>query len=647
MAGILRANRERAVEIAGFDGNDAARLYGMPLPSIARLCRYPVKGFVAQDLIDAPLKIGAGIPFDRRFAITNAQLDIGANGAWTACQAFVRLTKNSALPSFDIHFEEQQARLNIRHPGGDGLSIALDDKQSIIRANAILKKWFPVKGAGSPQLVEASNSTGYWDHEDAAISIINIESVTQLGHSAERMIDPMRLRGNLLLSGLPAWEELAWPGYRVQIGEAVLEVLRPIDRCSATSVHPVSGGIDMNVPAMLARQTGHVFCGVYARVVKAGRVRVGDAARVISISHGARVRASQTATAPSVATWPRAGQIVAASQDTADVSSFWISDPLFEDGIAPAFRAGQHLRLHGLSDGKDKWRSYTISAVRDDGSLRISVKREQHGACSSWLHTHWRIGDRVLFSGPFGEFQLPTPVPEQIVMLSAGIGITPMLAMLSHLVRSGAKTWVWLVHVARNFDELAFWPEVLEASLSLPNVKIDLYLSQQHSPPKLRATQRSRRFLSGRPNLDALAQEFALKMQPIFICGPDGFTRQALASLQRAGCSPESIHHEVFVSPKSKAATRFAPIHPGPFEVEFEISKIKAVWRESDGSLLDLAERHGLNLPANCRSGACMACNQTLKSGQVAYTTDPLMAVSAPGVLMCCSVPVSHLAIAA
>lgn len=619
----------------------------MAVPHITHLYRYPIKGFPPQALAEVQLDTHAGIPFDRRFAITNGQLDVAPNGAWTACQAFVRLTKNSSLPLFEIHFHEADKTVSIQHPGGEWLSVALHDRCSIAAANKVLKTWFATPESSPPQLVQSTNQTGYWDHEDAAISIINAESVAQLAEAAGQAIDPLRFRGNLLLAGLPAWEELKWPGQRVQVGEAVLEVLRPIDRCIATSVHPDTGVVDINLPALLARHTGHVFCGVYARVVRPGKVRAGDAITVIGHSRGALARASQARTAPPAASWPRAGQIIEVIQESADVRSFWITDPLGAEGAAPDFRAGQHLRLHGLGADGRGWRSYTISGVRSDGSLRISVKREEHGVCSPWLHTYGRPGTRVLFSGPFGEFQLQAQFPDHVTLLSAGIGITPMVALLSSLSSTRPATFVRLVHVARNAEKLALWPDVMKASSTLPNAQIELYLSQGGEPDVLQADHPPCIQRRGRPDLQVLAQEFAALATQVFICGPAAFTQQAVASLMSAGVPARCIHHEVFVSPASRTPSSARPKRPGPFKVHFAISNLQTVWREHDGTLLDLAERHGLSLPANCRSGACMACKQTLNSGEVTTIMEPLVATAHHSLLMCCSVPASDISIAA
>jgi uncharacterized protein YcbX len=297
---------------------------------LSNIYRYPIKGFEALALDQVLLEPHKGIAFDRGFAITNAQLAPTPDGGWTACQAFVRLTKNVSLPLFKVTFDARSMLLGLRHPDGENIEVALDSALSLGYANTVLQRWFPASplaSHGTPQLLAARDDTGYWDHDDAAVSIINAASVAQLGEVAGKPVDPARFRGNLLITNLPAWQELQWPGHRIQIGDAVLEVLRPIDRCNATSVHPTAGVVDMNMPALLARHAGHVFCGVYAKVITAGHIKAGDTVTVVGPSHGTLAKASLPVTAPKPADWPRPGKVSEIEHSCDAVRSFWIRDP--------------------------------------------------------------------------------------------------------------------------------------------------------------------------------------------------------------------------------------------------------------------------------------------------------------------------------
>ena len=203
------------------------------MSTLHSIYRYPLKGFNGQALTSAQLQVDQGLPFDRQFAITNGQNAVNGLGKWTACQAFVRLTKNADLSLYSVQFDEVTERLQLQSPAGEVLVIDLDQSESLRAANTTLERWFPSKGVDKTILAKAH--AGYWDHIDAEIAVINLATVDALSQAAQLTIDPLRFRGNLYVSGLPPQAELAWLGQRVRLGDAELEFTRPIDRCSATS----------------------------------------------------------------------------------------------------------------------------------------------------------------------------------------------------------------------------------------------------------------------------------------------------------------------------------------------------------------------------------------------------------------------------
>jgi ferredoxin-NADP reductase/uncharacterized protein YcbX len=613
----------------------------MNSPRLSKIYRFPLKGFSGQSLSFAHCLADQGITFDRAFAVSNAQRAIAAGGNWTACQAFVRLTKNPSISRFVARFDEDRLTLRLTHPSAETLIVALNDPASIELANAKLRQWFPAERAvvGAPQLVSAR--AGYWDHDDATISIINAASVEQLAYASGHAIDSLRFRGNLLVAGARPWEELQWLGCEIKVGDVTLEILRPIDRCSATSIDPETGECNLNVPALLARHVGHAYCGVYARVARGGRLRVGDAVSAPAKRKGLFIAAARPATAPAISNWPRVGNVTEVIEESVSVRSLWLRDPLSNDGVAAPYQAGQHIRLHGLGERGIAWRSYTLSGIRADGSLRVTIKREPNAGCSQWIHQKVTLGSSVFFSGPFGDFVLPASLPSHITLLSAGIGITPILAMLSNISRINPKQPVMCFHVSRTRHTLVLWPEMLSLAAEMPNVALQLFLSQEDAEN----SDMDYAFNAGRPDLSKIAKAVVDQTAQAFVCGPDAFTQEAIACLQHAGVSNDDIHFERFASPTIASAAPMPPPHPGPFKVRFAHSNIEAEWREEAGSLLDLAERQGLAPAANCRSGACGACKQRLVRGTVAHTTQPIMPLGEHALLLCCAVPTSNLEI--
>ena len=619
--------------------------------SLASIHRYPLKGFGAQALLEAKLEVGRGLAFDRAWAITNAEHVLAQLGAWTPCQAFVRLTKNTQLPLFDVQFDEIGLQLTLLHRDGRSLRIKLNSSASMQQANDVLAQWFPAKSLQKPQdrlqplLAAASRVAGYWDHSDATLSIINLQTVAQLSEVAGVKLDARRFRGNLLINASAAWEELKWPGHRLRMGEVELEVLRPIDRCIATSVNPLTADAEVNVPALLARHAGHVFCGVYARVVKAGVIRLQDEIEVLAPSAGVMRRASQVPTAPSIMQWPRAGVVSEMVRESESVQSYWIRDLAADDGLQVPLQAGQHVRLHALGQRADQWRSYTVSG-RDDGGggrIRISIKREQRlegatdASASDWIHENFQVSTQVLLSGPFGSFTLPQTFEKPVIFLSAGIGITPLHAMCRDWVKRGARTPLLWIHSARNHRELALWQESLDLVQGLPQAQMRLHVTDDEGNQNSKTVAQHTKGLVDWQPLSLLAQQ---QEADVYLCGPAGFMEAGLRHLQEAGVASARIHFERFASPRTQMSAQCKPTLPGPFKVHLQRSSLQLTWVAASGSLLDLAEQQGLQLPANCRGGACGACQQRVVSGEVLHMFEPMPGLEQHQALMCCAVPV-------
>ncbi|SDM21343.1 MOSC domain-containing protein [Allokutzneria albata] len=552
--------------------------------------RYPVKGFAGQEVPEAALLPGRGVPFDRHLAVAHGGQDVAEDGAWTTCHAFVRTGPYQGLPLFGIDFDG--AALSMSRPGGAPVEIPLDD---LAGAGAELAEWFP---GTRPRLVRAGN--GYWDYSDAGVSLINKATIASLGHGA----DPLSFRANFYLSDLAPWSEFGLVGRRVRVGGAELEVLRPIDRCSTTSIHPTTGEEITNVPALMAREHGHIYCGVYARVVVGGRVSPGDPVVDLGPAPGAALAGTEPSNAPPAQQWPRPARVVRRVRESTSVISYWLRDPLA--GVRPEPLAGQHVRIHHGG----RWRAYTISAAEGD-ELRISVKRD--GVMSGLLHD--TAPDELIITGPFGSMCLDSET-SPLLLVSAGIGITPMLPM----IRAAGDRPVTLLHAARE-ESPALWAEAKEL---LPEARLF------RSPHRLDA------------------ETVAAAADPsssVYLCGPVGFMRAMREALVASRVPDSRIRQEVFVSPLASSGERTPPPEPGPFRVLFADSGVEAQWKAECGSLLDLAEQAGLSLPSSCRAGACDTCVQRLSGGSTAYLTDPVLAPGNDRVLLCCSVPTSDVII--
>lgn len=246
--------------------------------TIQTICRYPVKGLGPDPMPEASLSMGEGLPFDRKWGMIHDTSEIDPVAPqWGKPHNFLRLAKDERLAQFDIAFEEDTRTLSILRKGRQVSRGRLDDPTGRTLIQTFLSGFLPPGPRGNPKIVQAPSGAAFTDIEEARLSIINMASLRDLERVTREPVDPMRMRGNIYIDGLDAWSEFHWVGKRLRIGEAVIEILMRIDRCSATNVNPKTGEIDMNIPLNLRKGFGHIDCGVHAKVIMGGTIRTGDA----------------------------------------------------------------------------------------------------------------------------------------------------------------------------------------------------------------------------------------------------------------------------------------------------------------------------------------------------------------------------------
>jgi uncharacterized protein YcbX len=239
----------------------------MPI-TVQQICRFPVKGLNGELLDQVSLVPGEGLPDDRRFGIAYG-LGTGARRGF-----------------FDLVQEERLAQLRVAYdPAGPTVSLSRQGRQ-VVTANPcdqtgrmLLNQFFAGFLAGSPRGTPSFREIGDDERVEVLpnpVSIINLASVRDFERVARQSVDPRRFRGNILIDGLPAWREFAWLDQEIQVGGARLKVVERIARCAATNVNPDTAERDMNIPLTLRKGFGHIDMGVYAEVVAAGEVKLGD-----------------------------------------------------------------------------------------------------------------------------------------------------------------------------------------------------------------------------------------------------------------------------------------------------------------------------------------------------------------------------------
>ena len=572
---------------------------------VVSLYRYPVKGFRGETLDQVTLRQGEGVPGDRIIGITR--------GVATAGSApFHQLTTNADL----VHYWPES------HADTWGLVQATSgEKVNLFDDPLLLRQAFGEQA----KIIHREDRLGHWDFDDSMLSIINVATVAALSDRLGVPVDPMRFRGNVYIEAEP-FIEFSWLGQGVQLGGARLSIIRPIKRCSATSVNPQTGERDINTPAQLNRHFGHIYCGVYAHVEAGGQVRPHDPIYLNGQYYPGRLAiAVGVPKAPPVANWPRPARIVEVIEEAPDIRSLWLQDPLAHLDSLGSIKPGQHIAVHGLTEDGD-WRRYTVSGQQGD-RLRITVKRDT-GVGSRSLHEQF-VGQLIQITGPFGPDTVDTSSPA-IFMLSAGIGITPTITKLQALVDAGYDKPVRVIHTIRGGQELALWDEVKHLAARLPCCMSALHVTGVGQPV--------RDALLGRPDLAALILEAAQLSADLHLCGPETFQTSVLAMATQAGIAAR-LHMDSFVTPDSPVEMRPIP-DSGPFAVTFKRSGITVQWQPQEGPLLQFAESKGLVMAAHCRAGLCQTCECRLLEGEVLSLSEAGRA-RAEHALLCCMVPAS------
>ncbi len=492
---------------------------------------------------------------------------------------------------------------------------------------------------------------------------------------------------NFTVDGLPDGEVCI--GDRYRIGSAVFEVTQPRVTCYRV-------GIRMNEPQMAALLVSHGRPGFYFRVIEEGEVEAGDeivqviagperitvaeanallympghsrsqlerAVRIPALSAGwrnsfeallERERSGGAATGNPGLTpaagpppaWPgfRPLRVSRKDRESASVTSL-VLEPTDGRPLAAAL-PGQFivLRLRPASDAPALLRSYSLSGEPRDDRYRLSIKRELHGAAGAYIQSQIRIGDVLDASAPRGSFTL-RPGDGPVILLSAGIGATPVLAMLHALAARASPREVWWIYGARNSGEHPFAAETRALLKALPGGHSHICYSSP-GPGDRPAVDFD---APGRLDIHAIKELGVSRDADFYLCGPSAFMNDLAVELGTWGVAANRIHTEIFGSspprtPGIAAAPRRPPHQPagsagmGPL-VSFARSGLDVRWSPAFQSLLELAEACDVPVRWACRTGVCHTCETGLINGAVGYRPEPVGPPAEGNALICCSRP--------
>jgi ferredoxin-NADP reductase/MOSC domain-containing protein YiiM len=353
----------------------------------------------------------------------------------------------------------------------------------------------------------------------------------------------------------------------------------------------------------------------------------------------------QTGAAPGWAGF-RTLEVSQVVEESAAITSYYLTAG---DGEAlPRPTPGQYLTLR-VPDVADPApvRTYSLSGDPGQARYRISVKRESLGLVSPYLRAHLSRGDRVEAAAPRGTFVLDDG-SDPVLLVSAGIGVTPVLAMLYQLAapyqltqRAGTRD-VWWIHTTHDAGSHVFAAEAAELLAALPSARsLVFYTSGGGSVP--------RGVSVGRLTADVIAGLGVPRTAQAYVCGPESFMDDVTAALGVVGLDARQVHTERFgtrsaINPGIVPADVPPPHQPpgppgtGP-EVTFARSGLSVAWSDDYPTVLELAEACDVPTQWSCRSGVCHTCVTALLSGDTSYTTDPLEPPGPSEVLICCARP--------
>lgn len=243
---------------------------------IKALYRYPVKGLSPQALARTPLAAGQTVPADRLYAIENGPIGFDpAAPAYFPKQRFLMLMRNERLAALRTDYDEPNHTLTIHWQGEIGAQGDLRTAEG----RATIERFFAAYCADElrgPPKVLYGDGHSFSDVAKKVVSIINLGSVAAVEAACGAPVDPLRFRANIYVSGWPAWHEFDLIGRTLAVGGTRLKVVKRIVRCAATNVDPQSGVRDLTIPQTLMQNFDHMDCGVYAEVISAGEIAVGD-----------------------------------------------------------------------------------------------------------------------------------------------------------------------------------------------------------------------------------------------------------------------------------------------------------------------------------------------------------------------------------
>jgi ferredoxin-NADP reductase len=381
--------------------------------------------------------------------------------------------------------------------------------------------------------------------------------------------------------------------------------------------------------------------GVYLSLLSA----VGGGA--VGLGVGGKKR---SAPQPSEAVWQdwRNFVVMRKVKESEEITSFYLQP---QDGKPlPDFKPRQFLTIKLDIPGQSRAviRTYSLSDYQASGEYyRLSIKREGSpegldvppGVASNFMHDRVEVGKIIPAKPPNGKFYLDLNASYPIILISNGVGITPMIAMAKATTLNNPQRPVWFLHGARNGNYHAFRAEMADLVRSNPHLSVHYRYSRPL--PEEEATYPSRGYVDMEMIRTVVAPELerlnALAQAQYFLCGSPSFMDSLLEGLRAWGVDEQRIHTEAFGGKVGKTVTSDSGAETA--EIVFSRSQKTLTWTPDGGTILEFAEAQGIDPPYSCRAGICLTCMCRLEEGEIEYQESPTGTPDAGSVLICISKP--------
>ena len=329
-------------------------------------------------------------------------------------------------------------------------------------------------------------------------------------------------------------------------------------------------------------------------------------------------------------------------KESSEITSFYLKPQ--DEAKIPSFKPGQFLTIKLDIPGIDKpvIRTYSLSDYSPTNQYyRLSIKREPAprdldvppGIASNFMHDSIQEGDIIPAKPPNGRFYLDVEKSTPVVLISNGVGITPMYCMAKACIFENPQRQVYFVHGARNGNFHAFQQEVMGLSKQNPNLKVHYRYSRPQEVDEENCHS------IGYVDID-LIKELAHENAEFYLCGSPAFMDSLRGGLKEWGVPENKVFFESFSKAPKKADSDSTTVDGvETAEIEFAQSGKTLTWNKGDGTILEFAEANGINPAFSCRVGVCLTCSCKIQSGEVAYQEEPSGTPDDGEVLICISQP--------